>query len=301
MPSLRNLLSRRWLLAFLGVLVLLFGLAMLHPYPRQSLFGPKIDGVPWCIWEDEIRRHAVPDRPTPWLEKSLEKNGLLSGPRQVDRVHLLPVILHLANDSDARVRRYCLSTQSLMPQYWIGSGELEAQALSVLNSRLQHEDEDPQCQLQCAYYLWQATQDREMIKVPLKFLDNPDPNIRYGARLTLCHLATADVDASFPLIADIATSDDSEKRRLRGLAVQVLGHFGRRSIPLIRKAMNESDWWTTISAIDAARQLADQAEELIPDLLAKRDDPDEQVRGLVAIALNRIDGNRFPEPPTRKK
>ena len=39
MPSPSRFLSRRWLLAFLGIAALLFGLAMLHPYPRQSLFG----------------------------------------------------------------------------------------------------------------------------------------------------------------------------------------------------------------------------------------------------------------------
>jgi hypothetical protein len=48
-------LSRRWLLAFLGIAALLFGLAMLHPYSRQSLFGPTIRGKPWCVWEAEVR------------------------------------------------------------------------------------------------------------------------------------------------------------------------------------------------------------------------------------------------------
>ncbi|MBI2807582.1 MAG: hypothetical protein HYX68_21585 [Planctomycetes bacterium] len=47
-------LSRRRLLAFFGVALLLFGLAMLHPYPRQSLFGPTIDGIPWCMWEARL-------------------------------------------------------------------------------------------------------------------------------------------------------------------------------------------------------------------------------------------------------
>src|SRR5436190_34743 len=59
--SRRRPLSRRWLRAFLGVLVLLFGLAMLHPYPRQSLFGPTIHGKPLCVWEDAVMRHLHRD------------------------------------------------------------------------------------------------------------------------------------------------------------------------------------------------------------------------------------------------
>ena len=56
MAALGKLLSRRRLLACVGVLALLFGLALLHPYPRQALFGPTIRGKPRCVWEAEIRR-----------------------------------------------------------------------------------------------------------------------------------------------------------------------------------------------------------------------------------------------------
>jgi hypothetical protein len=47
MPNFRRFVSRRWLLAFVGAAALVFGLLMLHPYPRQSLFGPTIRGKPW--------------------------------------------------------------------------------------------------------------------------------------------------------------------------------------------------------------------------------------------------------------
>ena len=56
MPNLHRFLSRRRLLGFLAGLALIFGLLMLHPYPRQSLFGPTIRGKPWCEWEWEFRR-----------------------------------------------------------------------------------------------------------------------------------------------------------------------------------------------------------------------------------------------------
>lgn len=56
MPDFRRHLTRRRLLGFLAPAAVLFGLLMLHPYPRQSLFGPKIRGEPWCVWEAEVRR-----------------------------------------------------------------------------------------------------------------------------------------------------------------------------------------------------------------------------------------------------
>jgi hypothetical protein len=48
MPDTRRFLSRRWLTGCFGAAAVLFGLVMLHPYPRQSLFGPMIRGKPWC-------------------------------------------------------------------------------------------------------------------------------------------------------------------------------------------------------------------------------------------------------------
>ena len=57
MPNFRRFLIRRWLLGLLGAAALLFGVLMLHPYPRQSLFGPTIRGKPWCEWEDTVRGH----------------------------------------------------------------------------------------------------------------------------------------------------------------------------------------------------------------------------------------------------
>ena len=46
MSLLRRFPSRRWLLAFAAVL-LSAGVPMLHPYPRQALFGPTLRGKPW--------------------------------------------------------------------------------------------------------------------------------------------------------------------------------------------------------------------------------------------------------------
>src|SRR5262249_32469470 len=73
MPNCRRILRRRWLLALIGIAALRFGLAMLHPYPRQSLFGPTIRGKPWCVWESAVRKHVQKrEVQRPLSEKLLE-------------------------------------------------------------------------------------------------------------------------------------------------------------------------------------------------------------------------------------
>src|ERR1022692_3755033 len=98
MFTLRRFLSRRWLLACLGVAALLFGLAMLHPYPRQSLFGPTIRGKPWCVWENQIRRAVAPRQSL--FDAIAEKIGVLGDTKIPDDPAMLPLYLHLASDSD---------------------------------------------------------------------------------------------------------------------------------------------------------------------------------------------------------
>lgn len=58
---------RRWpkrlLLAFL-VLALLAGVFVVSfPYPRQLVFGPKIQGVPLCAWQEHFRDHVARKEP----------------------------------------------------------------------------------------------------------------------------------------------------------------------------------------------------------------------------------------------
>ena len=53
MPNFRCFLSRRWLLVFAVVLVIA-GVPMLHPYPRQALIGPTIRGSGFVLVESRL-------------------------------------------------------------------------------------------------------------------------------------------------------------------------------------------------------------------------------------------------------
>ena len=58
--------QRRWCRALLWAAIA-FGLACLHPFVRQSIFGPTIEGIPWCVWESRVRERANIDQPKSWL------------------------------------------------------------------------------------------------------------------------------------------------------------------------------------------------------------------------------------------
>src|SRR6266542_2241224 len=113
MPNVRRILSRRSLLAFLGIVAVFFGLAMLHPYPRQLLFGPKIRGRPWCVWEDAIRRFVHEDEYQQTLQaKAFRWLGIqtvaMDSGELFDHDEMMPILLNLTQDSDTRIRQRAL-------------------------------------------------------------------------------------------------------------------------------------------------------------------------------------------------
>jgi len=58
---LASIWKRRWCRLSLWSAIVI-GLFLLLPFPRQMVFGPKIEDVPWCVWEREARIAADPER-----------------------------------------------------------------------------------------------------------------------------------------------------------------------------------------------------------------------------------------------
>jgi hypothetical protein len=208
MPDFRRFLSRRWLVGI--SVVLLFGLAMLHPYPRQSLFGPKIKGEPWWVWEYKIRRALAPRHS--FFDAMAINIGLvdirdLEIPKLPDDREMLPFYLHLANDSDAMVRGFSLSRLERCVQIdelrkLPAEDETKVMILTVVRQRLQ--DDLPSLQIIAADYAWRITGDREMIKVPLAHINVWDGQFRDQARIAFCQMAAADPEVSFGPISQWA-------------------------------------------------------------------------------------------------
>jgi HEAT repeat protein len=280
----------------LGITVLLFGLAMLHPYPRQLLFGPRIQGLPWCVWESQIRRTAAPAGSNSHFLSMLESIGLLQRPQITMSPELLPVFLHLASDDDLHVRRFCLGSlerRQLKAEFWRWSEEDEALILPVMRQRLA--DDDPVCRVDAALYLWLATGDREMIQVPLAYLDHPDPFVHRVAGIALCYLAPADPNKAYDPVVKLMW-DSKSRLDVRLGAVQSMRHFGRRGLPMIRKALNDPAPDIRQAAMFAAREMGQDAKELVPNLLSLQDDVEPHIRRLAATTLNRLEPDRFPAP-----
>ena len=127
MSTRRRLVTRRFVLASIGVVAMLFGLSMFHSYPRQLLFGPKINGVRWCVWENAIRQ-AAHLSPQHWFYRTLEDLRLVRNPTRADfdTPDLLPVFIAMSDDDDREVRWFVLSYMdryALLPGYWRWSEE----------------------------------------------------------------------------------------------------------------------------------------------------------------------------------
>jgi len=111
MSNIRRFVTRRRLLGVATISALLFGLAMLHPYPRQSLFGPTIEGTPWWVWENHARRRADSESRPGWIARVLKGCGIRldeDAGVDLDSRAALPVWIHLAEDADVRVRQQSL-------------------------------------------------------------------------------------------------------------------------------------------------------------------------------------------------
>lgn len=80
----------------LSVIVLLF---LAHPYTRQTLFGPRVGGMPLAYWQDCFRDDALPSEPKPSLTaKALRFVGFNKTTREPSAAEMLPVVLSLRDD-----------------------------------------------------------------------------------------------------------------------------------------------------------------------------------------------------------
>ena len=94
----------------IGVCFFLCASILLIPPLRQTIFGPKIDGIPVCIWEHQIRNNIMRSQARPWYYTALEKAGVIDSRRGWISYSpdLLPVMVTLAEDGDVEIRREIL-------------------------------------------------------------------------------------------------------------------------------------------------------------------------------------------------
>ena len=102
MKSKRRLLILADLLLIVGLVV--FG----NPYPRQLLFGPTIQGVPLCAWQEDLRRQYAPSVTDRYWSRVIKWFGVKTAPidwQNVSNSERVTIAISLADDPSPKVRQ----------------------------------------------------------------------------------------------------------------------------------------------------------------------------------------------------
>lgn len=285
MSKVRRFLSRRSLLGFVGIAALLLGLAMLHPYPRQSLFGPTIEEVPWCVWENHARRRADSESRPGLIARILEGCGIHldeDAGLDLESRAALPIWIHLAEDANVRVRQRSLLAIC---------GWSEKEPVAILPIFQRHlADADPFCRLVSSQQVWFVAKDPMAIIAALSLKDHTDAHVRQEMFQLLLEMASGEPSLFEPFAA--ATEDTDPGVRMR--ALRSMSHYGQRGIPIVRKALRGKDLTNQQAAIVVVFELGPAGTELRPELLALKNHPVPAFRELVSLILERIDSKKFP-------
>jgi HEAT repeat protein len=259
---------------------------MLHPYPRQSLFGPTIRGKPWCVWEAEVRYFVHPEE----YEKTLAakilrwfgvKSKCMESNELFDHVEIFPLLLSLTEDSDRDVRYLALRVLTGYDQF------RDRSAIPVLRRRLK--DSDSCCRIHAASAIWFIDRTEPVLEVLLREIDgqvNGDRTVAIG------HLASwSQRDPSlFPHLAKCAADQDANVRAHTMLAIQLQGDM---ALPVLCKGMDDPDVSVRRMAINSISVLPSPAKEAMPGLLRCLNDPDREVRDRAGYAIRTVDPDRY--------
>jgi HEAT repeat protein len=275
--------SRRWLFAFLGVAAVLFGLLMLHPYPRQSLFGPTIRGKPRCYWEAEVRRFG--DRPKTLTDTLLDWLGVnqgLSFEEVFDDAEMIPIVVEMLDEADPETRDWGLIAATSF-------SSLQDPALISPLRRLCGSN-DPLERGKAAHALWQINKDPEMIPIFLELLAAKNTILQSEGMKLLQDALTSDEAAIYPHVVASASHPDANVRRA---VMASLSRGEKKGVPILISGLKDSSVEVRLSAAWALGRLGPDAVDAIPALERRLDDKDSKMREVVERALISIDAKRF--------
>jgi hypothetical protein len=184
MPDRRCSWSRHRLLGLVCVAAV-FGLTMLHPYPRQSLFGPKLRGVPWCVWEDAARRQfgEQPESRLQQLQRWLGVPQTTMTLDDLDDPEMLPLVLVLLEDPDELVRDAALLAIIAFPNLRDDS------VVPVLRRMRDDPKQGVAHRLTAAQAIYVIAPDAEAMQWIVRHLENPDAEVRGQAMMRLARIA----------------------------------------------------------------------------------------------------------------
>jgi HEAT repeat protein len=286
MVSFSRFLTRRWLIAFLGAVALLFGLTMLHPYPRQSLFGPTIRGKPWCVWEAEVRRFIQREEYENTLyAKTLRWMGVkhvhMDDADLFDHAEMLPLLLHLTSDADPVIRRGVLN------QFFWFRNLQDKSAAPTLRARL--DDLDPHCRIEAALALTNIQPNERPFPVLVRILGDPGNECRFDAMHALTYMVD---DSFFDTFVGYAKDADPI---IRSEVMFTLHRFGKKALPTLLRGAEDPHLRVRHDAIESLGALGPDPKEAVPVLEQCLSDKEKNVRAAAPDALAAIEPERFEQ------
>ena len=307
-----------------GTLSLILLGVLLHPYSRQMLFGPRLDGVPLAYWQDQFRACADPNSPSRasftakiiwWLGMDRHDHGRNLPSNESDLLQLLlsleqdtqpyvrkavagelghhnfapdecvPPLLRLLDDAEPSVRAAAAEALAdTRPE----SPEAMRRLLELLD------EEDIHCRLEVARAVWRIGRGkhREVISVLRQALKHSDRDVRFVAACYLVFDLQKICADAFPDLAECALSDSDSK--VRSVAIRGLQFCGRPAVSVLIKALRDLEPDPRRAAIDTLGRIGSDAKEAVPLLEQLLRDPSLDVREVAMEALGKIDPERFP-------
>jgi HEAT repeat protein len=267
--------------------LILFGVMMLFPYPRQSLFGPTIRGKPWCEWEDAIRSNHAERGDGPLADVMMFlRRFVFPEPEQMadaelfDHPEMLPLVIALLDDPSPSVRGACIFAIEIYPNIQ------DASAVPALTKRF--EDDVLKNRLEAGIALWRVNKDRRIVPVCTDLLKNGNADERFAATNSVSRLG-ADFPELFPHVA--AHAKDANPL-IRQNVMYAMDQFGSKGVPILVTGLKDANAGVRHTAVAGLYSLGPVAKDAAPALEACFGDADSYVAGVARAALRRIDPKR---------
>jgi hypothetical protein len=309
--------KRLLLIILAGTLAVLVIAIFSHPYGRQLVFGPRIDGMPLAWWQDCFRADASRQSDDSLVTKAMEWFGIRrpSAVWGLPPDRLLELVLTLQHDPAGSVRARVARTlgqfadrregfDTLVELLEDDEPEVRRAAASILardeprfqlplpalTDRMQ--DTDEQCRFWAAFAIARhvKTRDPAAAAVLRQAALSTDGLVQVDAFGCLCVLAKSE-PAYYGDIADCLREEAS----LRRLAPGYMRTSGPGSTPILVELLDDQDLIVRDDAIHALGELGPAAAAAIPALVRLTDGPEPRLRQSAMTALSKIDPERYPE------
>lgn len=303
--------KNRWRLILYFPLACVVLMVLTHPYFRQTLLGPRIQGEPFWYWQQEARFMADPDSfRKNWMAQVLEwakikstGNGMWGGSQPTNDQDAYRVWRTLTGDASAKVRARVASRlretssdenfrdalEAIVALSKDEDADVRLHAISSLDvfchrraatlmdpavvARLQElmQDTSVRCRVAAAGILL-GNNDHAQRAVALLKSEFESTNALDVRHQTVRHLANA--AKGYPEAFDFVKSiarDNDRSLSIRQTAVFYLGDVGEKALPELLYHANNGIADMRIAAVYAISRAHQHAKPAIPKLLQLRD------------------------------